>query len=116
MPRSFPSRSVEVRLAAAGLLLTLGTACVCGSIGAADTIVLKNGRRIAALTVVEEGDKIRYQTTAGELSLPKSIVDHVEKGFTSVPPDSLSAAAAANLKITPPSVEAHAAIERGAVH
>src|SRR5260370_37320575 len=46
----------------------------------ADTIVLKNGRRIAALSVVEEGDKVKYLTSAGELSLPKSIVDHIEKG------------------------------------
>jgi tetratricopeptide (TPR) repeat protein len=33
-----------------------------------------------------------------------------------VPPDSLAAAAAADLKITPPSVEASLAIEKGAVH
>src|SRR2546425_13345699 len=46
----------------------------------ADTIVLKNGRRIAALSVVEEGDKVKYLTSAGELSLPKSIVDHIETG------------------------------------
>ena len=65
----------------------------------ADTIVLKNGRRIFALTVVEEGDKVKYQTSAGELSLPKSIVDHIEKGGAL--PDS-AAAAAANLAITPP--------------
>lgn len=44
-----------------------------------DTIVLKNGRRITAMSVVEDGDKVRYLTSAGELSLPKSIVDHVEK-------------------------------------
>jgi tetratricopeptide (TPR) repeat protein len=80
---------------------------------AADTIVLKNGRRIFALSVVEEGDKVKYQTAAGELSLPKSIVDHIEKGGAL--PDS-PAAAAANMAITPPSMEAGEAIERGAVH
>ena len=48
--------------------------------GRADTIVLKNGRRIVALSVSEEGDKIRYETAAGTLSLPKAIVDHVEHG------------------------------------
>src|SRR6266849_3043871 len=79
----------------------------------ADTIVLKNGRRIFALSVVEEGDKVKYQTSAGELSLPKSIVDHIEKGGAL--PDS-PGAAAANLAITPPSMEAGEAIERGAVH
>jgi len=46
----------------------------------ADTIVLKNGRRILALSILEDGDKVRYQTAAGELSLPKSIVDHIERG------------------------------------
>ena len=49
-------------------------------LAAADTIVLKNGRRIAALSAFEEGDKVKYLTSAGELSLPKSIVDHIEKG------------------------------------
>jgi tetratricopeptide (TPR) repeat protein len=46
----------------------------------ADTIVLKNGRRINALSVSEDGDKIRYETSAGTLTLPKAIVDHVEHG------------------------------------
>jgi len=81
--------------------------------GVADTIVLKNGRRIAALSVVEEGDRVRYQTSAGELSLPKSIVDHVERGRVSA--DSV-AAAAANLSITPPTIAGSAAVEQGAVH
>jgi tetratricopeptide (TPR) repeat protein len=94
----------------------LAILCACASIARADTIVLKNGRRIVALTVVEDRDKVRYQTSAGELSLPKSMVDHIEKGIATPAPDSLSAAAAASLKITPPSVEANAAIEKGAVH
>ena len=44
-----------------------------------DKIVLKNGRQIVAYHVVEDGDRVRYETSAGELSIPKSIVDHVEK-------------------------------------
>src|SRR6266852_2256346 len=84
----------------------------------ADTIVLKNGRRIVALSVAVEGDKVRYLTSAGELALPKSIVDHIEKGGPAQMPASPSAGAA-NLAITPPSVEAsgaNAAVESGAVH
>jgi tetratricopeptide (TPR) repeat protein len=68
-----------------------------------DTIVLKNGRRIAALSAVEEGDKVKYMTSAGELSLPKSIVDHIEKGgfaATAGPPGD----ATANLSIAPPEI------------
>ena len=82
-----------------------------------DTIVLKNGRRIAALNAREEGDKVKYDTAAGELSLPKSIVDHIEKG-DAVPLDS-PAAAAANLAITPPAMATTGGgseIESGAVH
>jgi tetratricopeptide (TPR) repeat protein len=90
-----------------------------GAAGAwADTIVLKNGRRILALNVVEAGEKIRYETLAGELSLPKSIVDHIEKG--GLVPMAGGAANAANLAITPPSMEAAGGgggeIERAAVH
>src|SRR5467141_3630347 len=72
---------------------------------AADTIVLKNGRRILALSAVEEGDKVRYLTSAGELSLPKSIVDHIEKG-SAVPMAGSVGTGAANLAIAPPRMEA----------
>jgi tetratricopeptide (TPR) repeat protein len=78
-------------------LTLLGWASLC----LADTIVLKNGRRINAFNVVEAGDKIRYETSAGELSLPKSIVDHIEKNGSAPMPGSPSADAA-SLAITPP--------------
>jgi tetratricopeptide (TPR) repeat protein len=84
----------------------------------ADTIVLKNGRRIVATNVREVGDKVKYDTPAGELSLPKSIVDHIEKGGA-VPMGDSPAAAAANLAITPPAMAATTEgpeIETGAVH
>ncbi len=84
----------------------------------ADTIVLKNGRRIDALSVEVQGDKVRYVTAAGELALPKSIVDHIEKGGLAQMPAS-PGAGAANLAITPPSIEptsANASVESGAVH
>src|SRR5579859_7991965 len=99
---------LSVLLAAVLWLFPVGQAC-------ADTIVLKNGRRIVALTVAVEGDKVRYTTPAGELALPKSIVDHIEKGGV---PQSVDSPGAANLAITPPSLEptdANAAAESGAV-
>jgi tetratricopeptide (TPR) repeat protein len=112
--RPFVPRSLaEVRLPVLGLALPLLLILGFPSAARGDTIVLKNGRRIVVLSAIEEGDKVRYQTAAGELSLPKSIVDHIEKG--GAPPGD-SSAAAANLKITPPSMEASAAIEKGAVH
>src|SRR5260370_30375679 len=85
---------------------------------AADTIVLKNGGRITALSAVEEGDKVKYVTSAGELSLPKSIVDHIEKGGM-VSMAGTPGADAANLTITPPAMEATGTfteVEHGAVH
>src|SRR5438309_7773567 len=85
---------------------------------AADTIVLKNGRRIAALSAVEEGDKVKYLTSAGELSLPKSIVDHIERSGE-VLMGGVPGADAANLTITPPTMESGGTfteVEHGAVH
>ena len=66
----------------------------------ADTIVLKNGRRIAAAAVTEDGDKIHYETAAGTLTIPKSIVDHIERGGSSgvEPP----AGASDTLSLRPP--------------
>src|SRR5438128_949197 len=93
-------------------LLSLGGRAV------ADTIVLKNGRRILALSAVEEVAKVKYLSTAGELSLPKSIVDHIEKGSGALMTGS-PGADAANLAIAPPAMKttgASAEVERGAVH
>src|SRR5215469_2450979 len=106
--------SLDVRFALLGAALLFLSAQA-----AADTIVLKNGRRIAAINAVEEGDKVRYMTSAGELSLPKSIVYHIEKGgfvATAGPPGD----ATAIMTITPSEIH-HAGgsaieeIQRGAV-
>src|ERR1700693_4472799 len=73
----------------------------------ADTIILKSGRKISATEVHERGDRVVYETPAGEMSLPKSIVDHIEQG----PPAAFAtggagvgnaAAAAAMVGIPPP--------------
>jgi tetratricopeptide (TPR) repeat protein len=71
-----------------------------------DTIVLKNGRRITALSVTQEGEKITYETASGTLSLPRSIVDHIEHGSI---PSSEGATNASTLTLKPPETEAAAA-------
>jgi tetratricopeptide (TPR) repeat protein len=84
----------------------------------ADTIVLKNGRRITAFNVSDTGDKIHYETSAGELTLPKSIVDHIEKGGMVAMPGT-PGSDAAHLAISSPGLEPDAGgseIEHGAVH
>jgi len=49
------------------------------SSSAADTIVLKNGRRITAANVSDDGEHVSYETSAGRFTLPKSIVTRIEK-------------------------------------
>src|ERR1700693_903557 len=105
------------QISRAGCALFVAVAFFWGPVQA-DTIVLKNGRRIVAFNVREEGGKVKYETSAGELSLPKSIVDHIEKNGA-VPMANSPAEAAANLAITPPTMEATSGgteIESGAVH
>jgi len=62
------------------ILAILACAMSWANTARADKIVLKNGRIIVAQNVVEDGDKIRYETSAGQMALPRSIVDHIEKG------------------------------------
>ena len=56
------------------LLLLLSVAAA-----SADTIVLKNGRRIEASNVVQDGDRVTYETAAGQMSIPKSIVARIDR-------------------------------------
>jgi len=65
------------------------------SCAAADTIVLKNGRRIAAEGVTDDGDHVAYQTPAGQMSLPKSIVARIER-------DDFAYASASHASLEPP--------------
>src|ERR1700733_4054388 len=107
--RVWPRALLRTAVVAVGLASVL-------AVGArADTIVLKNGKRIVALSVVEDGDKVRYETAAGQLTLPRSIVDHIERGPAGVLPDSPEANAA-NLAMTPPVNETDAEVEKAAVH
>jgi tetratricopeptide (TPR) repeat protein len=62
------------------VVLLSAFAAVPGALGQGNTIVLKNGRRITALSVTQDGDKVHYETSAGTLTLPRAIVDHVESG------------------------------------
>lgn len=96
MVRKAISSTVRFFLFAASLLLL-------GAQVRPDTIVLKNGRRITALSASEVGDKVSYLTSAGELSLPKSIVDHIEKGGSAAGSGSRGDATA-NLTIAPPEI------------
>ncbi len=58
------------------LLLLAGVPCDLGG----DTIVLKNGRRIYAAAVSEEGSTLFYEGENGRVGIPKSLVERVEEG------------------------------------
>src|SRR5258708_25453497 len=90
-------RSWKVRRAC--LLVVVCLVATTGARG--DTIVLKNGRRIIALSVTQEGEKITYETASGTLSLLRSIVDHIEHGAVSLPN-----AASSTFSLKPPETEA----------
>jgi hypothetical protein len=67
----------------------------------ADTIVLKNGRRIQASNVIEKDGRVSYDTPAGQLSIPKSIVARIERDdFTYS-----SSRAASDLPVSAPQIE-----------
>jgi tetratricopeptide (TPR) repeat protein len=69
----------------------------------ADTIYLKNGRKITAAHVVEENGQVSYETSAGRLSFPLSIVDRVvHDNSAPISTAGTPADRAANLPIAPP--------------
>src|SRR5258708_9843449 len=100
------------------MLAMLGCVLILAGAASAEKIALTNGQKTIASNVVEDGDKIRYETSAGQLALPKSIVDHVEKGGL-VPMMGSPAAAAASLDLEPAESAATAGeseIDKSAVH
>lgn len=50
----------------------------------ADTIVLKNGRRVVADVVTEEENRIVYETPTGKFSLSKALVERIERDTPSL--------------------------------
>lgn len=90
-------------------------ASVAGSGVCADTIYLKNGRKITAPHVVQDHGQVSYETSAGWLSLPLSIVDRVAHDDSSpISTAGTPADRAANLPIAPPGAVAPASREAAA--
>jgi tetratricopeptide (TPR) repeat protein len=86
------------------LFALIAISCVTlASISRADVIVLKNGRRIVVEQAVEQNGRVSGETSAGQFSVPRSIVDHVERDGTSLL--SASARAAGSLTIAPPAAD-----------
>ncbi|HVB88059.1 MAG TPA: hypothetical protein VNK23_15465 [Candidatus Dormibacteraeota bacterium] len=83
----------------------------------ADVIVLKNGNRIVASDVTSDADHVTYQTSAGQLSIPRSIVariEHNDLGYSSA-----AGQAASQPPVTAPQIEpvpGYEEVTRLAVH
>lgn len=97
--------------------------CVpCGVVAPAraDTIVLKNGRRIVVDVAKESGDHVTGETQVGEITLPKSMVARIEHGpVESQRASSASSAASAISALSPPAITVEfmdPEVIRGAVH
>ena len=68
----------------------------------ADTIVLKNGRRIVGESVTREYGKVSCETPAGRITISESLVLRIEKDDLPAAVSPQPNASAANLAIAPP--------------
>jgi tetratricopeptide (TPR) repeat protein len=58
---------------------TIAILCLCACVSSfADTIVLKNGQRIVASNITQDAEHVSYETPAGKMTIPKSIVARIE--------------------------------------
>jgi tetratricopeptide (TPR) repeat protein len=80
----------------------LGLAAAFSGAASADTIYLKNGRKITADHVVQENGQVSYETPSGTLSLPAAIVDRVVHEASLDHTAGTGSDRAANLPIAPP--------------
>src|SRR5437879_1974149 len=78
-------------------------ASLCPLFARADTIYLKNGRQIQGTNPVRQTGKVTFETTAGTMSVPESLVDHIVSGDPPIAPQRSSNSAAAELQMAPPS-------------
>jgi len=71
------------KVAGVHLFLVLFVTALAPSPGLADVIYLKNGRKIEGRVIQEDSKQVVYSIQGGQLSIPRSMVDHIEK---SAPP------------------------------
>jgi len=86
------------------LLLALSALALTGN-APADTIYLKNGRKLQGTNVVTRNGKVTFETPAGTMSLPESSVDHVTRGDAPVAPQwtlGSESTPASEMSMTPP--------------
>jgi tetratricopeptide (TPR) repeat protein len=91
------------------VVLSLALATVVAAAAHPDTIVLKNGRRMVVESAKESGDRVIAETAAGEISLPKSLVERIEHTSDAAPAPAAQATsadpAADKIAIAPPAAQ-----------
>jgi Peptidase MA superfamily/Tetratricopeptide repeat len=88
------------------ICIFLIVAGLCPLFARADTIYLKNGRQIQATNTVRQNGKVSFETAAGTMSVPESLVDHIVSGDVPIAPQKSTNSAAADLQMAPPSSNA----------
>lgn len=78
-------------------------ASLCPVLVRADTIYLKNGRQLKGTNIVKQNGKVTFETSAGTMSVPESLVDRIASGDPPIAPQRDSHSAPAELSIAPPS-------------
>jgi tetratricopeptide (TPR) repeat protein len=68
----------------------------------ADTIYLKNGRQIQGTNTVRQNGKVSFETAAGTMSVPESLVDRIVSGEPPIAPQRNPNSVPVELSISPP--------------
>ena len=95
---------------ARGAAVWLLVLCLAGG-ACADTIVLKNGRRIVGETVTQENGKVTCETATGLVTIPESMVARIERddlGATAYPQSNVGAA---SLSMAPPPADKRSSMD-----
>lgn len=89
-------KSVRMALLAASLAFAL-----CDGLYG-DTIYLKNGRQMQGTNTVRQNGKVTFETAAGTMSVPESLVDRIVSGDPPIGPQRSSVSGPAELSMAPP--------------
>lgn len=102
---SCPRRG-ERRAGLLALLLALGAAFA-PSVSLADVVYLKNGRKLVADEVIEDGKRVVLVRGGDEMTIPRALVERIEKSDLPPPADAAGSGEAADLPLPElPAVEA----------
>ena len=98
----FTSPSNRRPLLARGGWIAILTLLTLVTTSRADEIVLKNGRKILGAVLREDTQEVTYQQGGGEYSIPRSLVDHIDRTSSAVSEDPNRDIPGAGVRENPP--------------